>query len=129
MTLLESDPVTTAAGAAAWRAVCHVSDLVPDRGAAALVDGVSVALFRLGAVADLDAPEEVLAIDDVDPRMGAAVLARGLVGSVGERPVVASPLHQERYDLRTGECLDNPALAVRVWPTRVVGGVVEIAAA
>ena len=71
-----------------------------DRGAAALVDGHQVALFRL-------ASGEVYAIDHQDPFSGANVLARGLVGTRGDVPTVASPVYKQVFDLTTGICLDD----------------------
>lgn len=103
-----------------WTAVCELSTLAPDRGAAALVDGRQVALFRLHG------SDEVLAVDHRDPFSGANVMARGLVGSRGETPTVASPVHKQVFDLRTGSCLDDDARALAVWPVRVVDGVVEV---
>lgn len=103
-----------------WQRVCAIDDLVPDRGAAALVHGRQVALFRL---ADSD---QVHAVDHLDPFSRANVMARGLVGTRQGRATVASPMHKQSYDLETGECLDDPALSLRVWPTRVVDGAVEV---
>ena len=80
-----------------------------------------VAVFRVGT-------DRVYAIDNVDPRSGASVMARGLVGSLGERVVVASPLYKQHGDLATGECLEDPALSVAVHPVRVEGGRVWVAA-
>ena len=99
--------------------VCRVDDLVPDRGAAALLDGDQVAVFLL-------ATGEVFAIEHRDPFSGAHVLARGLVGDHGGRPTVASPVYKQRFDLRTGECLDDASVRVRTWPARVVGDVIEL---
>ena len=53
-------------------------------------------------------------------------MARGIVGSRGDRPTVASPLHKEVYDLGTGECFTDPALALKTFRTRIVGGFIEI---
>ena len=102
------------------QAVCRYDDLEPERGVAALVDGVQVALFRLhdGSVA---------AIDHRDPFSGANVLARGIVGSRGAVPTVASPLYKQVFDLRTGRCLDDPAVRVRVHDVRVEDGLVLVA--
>lgn len=99
--------------------IAPLDRLPVDRGVAAIVQGEFVAVFRL-------ADDEVLAIDHVDPFTRMPVLARGLVGSVGDRVVVVSPLHKQRFDLHTGECIDDPATSVRVWPTAVVDGVVRI---
>jgi len=103
-----------------WESVCAFDDLVPDRGSAALVGGHQVALFRLG---DSGA---VHAVDHLDPFSGANVMARGLVGTRQGAPTVASPMHKQSFDLRSGQCLDDPDVSLRVWPTRVVDGWVEL---
>ena len=104
-----------------WVDVCPVEQLVPNRGVAALIAGQQVAVF-------LVAPEdEVLAIDNLDPCSGAAVLSRGIVGSVGDTLTVASPVFKQRFDLRSGACLDEPDVRVATYPARVVDGVVQVA--
>ena len=126
--------------ATTWLTVCRLEDLPRERGAAALVpdevDGApvltQVALFRL-----LD--DTVRAVQQHDPFSDAHVLARGIVGSRrvdGEDvPTVASPMHKQVFDLRTGTCLD-PAGKVpvaglspdlRTWPVQVVDGEVRVA--
>jgi len=101
----------------AWTAVCTVDRLWVDRGAAALVDGEQVAIFRL-------AGGEILAVGHRDPFTGSNVMARGLVGSRGDVPTIASPLHKQVFDLRTGRCLDDPEVALGRWDVRVVDDVV-----
>lgn len=103
-----------------WEVVCAVGGLTPDRGVAALVAGQQVAVFLL-------ADGQVFALDDVDPFSGAAVLSRGLVGDVDGAPTVASPVYKQRFELRTGRCLDDSTLSVRTWEARVNGGFVEVA--
>lgn len=102
-----------------WTAVCRLADLYPERGVAALVDGEQVALFRMY-------DDRVYAIGNLDPFSGAYVLARGIVGSRGDAPVVASPMYKEAFDLRTGQCLDDPAVSVPVYPVRVREGLIEV---
>lgn len=103
-----------------WTPVCALTDLLPDRGAAALLaGGAQVAVFRT-------ASDEVYALSNVDPFSGAAVLSRGLVGDVGGVPVVASPMHKQHFDLRTGACVDDPAVAVAVYPVRVEDGTILV---
>jgi len=100
-----------------WTEVCGLDQLTPDRGVAALVDGVPVAVFRLS---DDDGSTRVVAVDHTDPFTGVGVIARGLVGSVRPRDVVVSPLLKQRFDLQTGDCLDDPAVRLRTWNVRVV---------
>ncbi|TDV35714.1 assimilatory nitrite reductase (NAD(P)H) small subunit [Paraburkholderia caballeronis] len=99
-----------------WIAVCRYDDIVPDTGVCALVHGRHVAVFRV----DGD-DARVFAIDNVDPRAHASVLSRGLTGSLGGRVVVASPLYKQHYDLRTGECLEEPRWSVDAFDARVAG--------
>jgi NAD(P)H-dependent nitrite reductase small subunit len=120
----------------AWVAVCRLDDLVPERGAAALVAGEQVALFRLPATgAPGAAPgagtEEVLAVQQLDPFMDAYVMSRGIVGSRGTTPTVASPLLKQVFDLRTGRCLEavgRDPRHLRTWRVRTENGVVLVAA-
>ncbi|MEA5456645.1 nitrite reductase small subunit NirD [Sinomonas sp. JGH33] len=104
-----------------WRSVCNLSDLEPNWGEAALLDGHQIALFRLPS-------GEVYAVDQRDPATEAHVMARGIVGSRGDRPTIASPLHKQVYDLRTGERLDGEGTPLAAYPARVVDGIVQIAA-
>lgn len=104
-----------------WITVCRHDDIVPDTGVCALVDGRHVAVFRIDAD---DA--QVFALDNVDPRSQASVLSRGLTGSLGGRVVVASPLYKHHYDLRTGECLEEPRWSVCSYDARVVSGDVMV---
>jgi nitrite reductase/ring-hydroxylating ferredoxin subunit len=65
-----------------WTAICRFDDIVPNTGVCALVNGEQVAIFR---VSHGDADSSVYAIDNFDPGSQAAVLSRGLIGSLGER--------------------------------------------
>ncbi|MBC7602472.1 MAG: nitrite reductase small subunit NirD [Ramlibacter sp.] len=103
-----------------WTAVCAKADILPDTGVCALVDGRHVAIFRLGA-------ERYFALDNVDPKSGASVLSRGLLGNLGERLVVASPIYKNHFDLATGECLEAPEHSVRAHAVRIDGDRVLLA--
>jgi nitrite reductase (NADH) small subunit len=105
-----------------WQLVCRWDDLQPERGVAALLGSVQVAVFR-----GFDGA--VYAIGNQDPSTGAFVLSRGIVGSRGDAATVASPLHKQVFDLSTGACLDDSTLAVPVFPVRIRDGLVEIALA
>ena len=105
-----------------WTAVCAVNDILPNTGVCALVDGRHVAIFRVG-------PDAFYAIDNVDPKSQASVLSRGLIGSLGERTVVASPLYKQHYDLRTGVCLEDAAWSVQAHEVAVRDGRVWVSLA
>lgn len=103
-----------------WTSVCAVDDILPNTGVCALVAARHVAVFRVG-------PDQYFAIDNVDPKSGASVLSRGLVGNLGDQIVVASPLYKQHYDLRTGACLETPELSVQAHAVRVEGERVLVA--
>jgi NAD(P)H-dependent nitrite reductase small subunit len=96
--------------------VCALDDIPPDMGVCALVEGRQVALFRVGD------GSEVYAIGAYDPNSGANVLARGIVGDLKGRLVVASPIYKQHFDLKTGECLEDPLASVRAYPVTVREG-------
>jgi nitrite reductase (NADH) small subunit len=99
--------------------LCRYDVLLPDRGVAALVGDVQIALFRLH-------DGTVFAIGNQDPYSGANVMSRGIVGSRGDVPTVASPMFKQVFDLRTGVCLDDPAVSLPVYPVTIVDGMVRV---
>ncbi|MGH8584189.1 MAG: nitrite reductase small subunit NirD [Gammaproteobacteria bacterium] len=101
-----------------WVDVCALDDLVPWYGSGALVGGRQVALFRVG--------KDIYAIDNYDPIGKANVLARGIVGDIGEELVVASPLYKQHYSLKTGQCLEYPDIRVGAYAVRVAGNRVQV---
>ncbi|MFV2144999.1 nitrite reductase (NAD(P)H) small subunit family protein [Isoptericola sp. G70] len=131
MTVIHATTDTTGA-VSRWTAVCRLDDLAPERGAAALLeraDGstVQVAVFRL-----LD--DSVRAVQQLDPYSGAYVMSRGIVGSRGVEPTVASPIFKQVFALATGRCLEaggktpKPGLGAHLEPfdVEVRGGVVHL---
>jgi nitrite reductase (NADH) small subunit len=107
-------------GEVVWTRVCALEQILEDTGVAALIDGRQIAIFRLR-------DGRLHAIDNHDPCSGANVLARGIVGDVDGEPVVASPIHKERFVLATGRCLDA-GTSVAVHPVRLRAGHVEVGA-
>ncbi|GAA5198539.1 hypothetical protein GCM10023346_35960 [Arthrobacter gyeryongensis] len=118
--ILDRQNLMGAPTASGWHRVCAIDELEPAWGEAALVGGKQVALFRT-------TPDQVLAVSQQDPATLSNVMARGIVGSRGSRPTIASPLHKEVYDLETGECFTNPELRLATYNTRLVDGYVEVA--
>jgi nitrite reductase (NADH) small subunit len=107
-----SDPVE-------WQPVCLLAELEVERGVAALVHGQSIAIFRTDETT-------VHALANHDPFDRHGTLARGIVGLADDVPFVASPVHKHGFDLRTGQCLDDPHVSVAVYDVRVVDGVVLV---
>ena len=105
-----------------WQAICTRDDLVAGSGVCALVGAEQVALFYL--------PEEeppLYALSNRDPVGGANGLSRGVLGDIGGRLVVASPLYKQHFDLATGECLEEVGVRVVVYRARFDGDTVLVA--
>jgi len=102
--------------------VCPLDRIDRESGVTALVDGHAVAVFRTY-------DDQVFALSNFDPFGRAGVLARGIVGTRGDVPFVASPLHKQAFDLRTGQCLDDPRVSVASYAVDVRDGMVRVGAA
>src|SRR5215207_1872271 len=102
-----------------WMDVCALDDLEPFWGEAALVSDHQIALVRLPG-------DRIFAVGNLDPIAGAHVMSRGIVGSRGDRPTIASPLHKEVYDLESGQRLGADGPGLGSFPVRIDDGRVEV---
>lgn len=102
-----------------WLRVCTLDQVPVERGVAVLVEGEQVALFRT-------ATDALHAVDNLCPFSGAMVMSRGIVGSRGDAPTVASPIFKQVFDLTTGACLDDAEVSLGVHDVRVLDGEVHI---
>ena len=89
--------------------VCRLEDILPETGVCALIEGKQVAIFRTK-------DNKLFALDNYDPFSQANVLSRGLVGGttvtndggIDEAVLyVASPIYKQRFNIATGQCLDD----------------------
>ncbi|MGJ8687596.1 MAG: nitrite reductase small subunit NirD, partial [Spongiibacteraceae bacterium] len=74
-----------------WNTVCHIDDILPNTGVAALLNDTQVAIFSVDG--------QLYAIGNKDPFSEANVLARGIVCSIGEQLTVASPIYKQHFSL------------------------------
>ena len=105
-----------------WTRVCLLDDILPRTGVCALVRGKQIAVVR---PTDSD---QLYALSNYDPFSKAFVLSRGIVGDKGGIPKIASPIYKQNFDLRDGQCLDDPAVKIPTYQVRVVTGNVELLA-
>ena len=101
-----------------WLDICALDEIVPDTGVCALVGTRQIAIVRAGA--------GLYAVDNFDPFSKSYVLSRGIVGDRGGVPMIASPIYKQAFDLRSGVCLDNPSVVIRVYAVRERDGRVEL---
>ncbi|UTW49726.1 nitrite reductase small subunit NirD [Bacterioplanoides sp. SCSIO 12839] len=105
-----------------WVTVCELTDIAPDTGVCAALNNEQVALFRFGD------GEQVFAVSNFDPFGKANVLSRGIIGSIGEQLVVASPLYKQHFDLQTGACLEDDSVSLKTFSVKVENNQVLLAA-
>ena len=99
---------------AGWQDICAVVEITPGTGVAARIQGAQVALFHT--------EDGFFAIGNHDPFSDANVLARGIVGDVNGKLVVASPVYKQHFCLHTGICLEDMTVALPTWPVTVRDG-------
>ncbi len=103
-----------------WVDVCSFKDLQPNSGVCALIDGRQIAIFLMSK------NEKIYAIDNFDPFGEANVLSRGLIGDLKGEPVVASPLYKQHFNLETGQCLEDEAVKIEAYATRIESQKVQL---
>jgi nitrite reductase (NADH) large subunit len=103
-----------------WVAVGHVEDFPLEGGAAIKYGKVQLAVFRFTSRGQWYATQNMC------PHKRAFVLSRGIIGSAGEVPKVACPLHKKNFSLETGECISGDEHSIKVFPVRIVDDHVEL---
>lgn len=112
---------STAACAGTWVDICALDDLIPNWPVGALLGARQIALVRIGR-------DQLYALSNFDPFSQAMVMARGIVGDSKGVPKLTSPIYKHGFDLRSGQCLDDPSVSIPVFPVRNVAGRVEVLA-
>ncbi|ARU88822.1 nitrite reductase small subunit NirD [Pseudomonas sp. M30-35] len=107
-----------------WQSLCSRQDLVANSGVVAWADGAQVALFYVPSEVHA---KQLYALDNRDPKSGANVIGRGIIGSLAGDLVIAAPLYKQHFRLEDGTCLEYPEQCLHTWPVRFSGEVVEIA--
>lgn len=101
--------------ARAWSDAVAVDQLPPDDVAAVVVEGRELAFFRVGV--------EVWATDNLCTH-GEGRLCDGFL----EGHEIECPLHQGKFDMRSGKATYDPATEdIRAYPVKIEGGRVYVA--
>ncbi|MBS0849400.1 nitrite reductase small subunit NirD [Citrobacter sp. JGM124] len=105
-----------------WKRVCQLSDILPETGVCALVEGEQVALFRPYH------DEQIYALSNIDPFFDASVLSRGLIAEHHNELWITSPLKKQHFRLTDGYCLEDESRSIAHFDTRIEGGFVYVKA-
>jgi nitrite reductase (NADH) small subunit len=104
-----------------WLRVCAETDLTADTGVCVLFNGEQVAIFKDRKTGG------IYALSNYDPIGKANVLSRGILGSIKDQLVVASPLYKQHFRLDNGQCLEDDC-SVKTFAVRIENGEVQLAA-
>jgi len=105
------------------KTICTLDDIIPETGVCALIDGKQIAIFRTKQ-------NDLFALDNYDPFSQANVLSRGLIGgttitddtgTAKEVLYVASPIYKQRFNLATGQCLDDESIVLNTYKFELDG--------
>ncbi len=108
-----------------WENICDTNDILPNMGVCALFQDQQVAIFK---IVDDAGAERLFAINNYCPFSKSNTLSRGLIGSLDDKVVVASPLYKQHFDLETGICIEDGITNVNVYSVQVNGNTVQLAA-
>ena len=103
-----------------WVNVGQVDEFPIDGGAAIKHGDVQIAVYNFASRG------EWYACQNMCPHMNAFVLSRGIIGTAGEEPKVACPLHKKPFSLKTGESLSGEEFSVKVFPVKVESNTVFV---
>lgn len=102
-----------------WVDLCPVTDVPVGDLKYVLYNNQGLAVLRVGERA-------VRVLGDCCPHAGGSLSAGHLDKSLTNAGCLVCPWHGWPFDLDSGQCPDNPTLAVRTYPTRITNGRIQI---
>ena len=102
-----------------WTPICPEQDLNTDSGSCALFNQEQVAIFKFSNQSIM------YAVSNFDPIGQANVISRGIIGSIGKKYVVSSPLYKQHFCLETGQCLEED-VSLKTYAVRTHRGEIQL---
>ena len=106
-----------------WVDICSLSDIPPNTGVCADLEGKQVAIFHLKTSSS---DSQVKAVSNFDPFSRANILSRGLITETGDNHFVASPLLKQQFCLTTGHCELDRSMNIDTYQVRIAGDLVQL---
>jgi nitrite reductase (NADH) large subunit len=101
-----------------WVAVGYADDFPIDGGATVKYGKSQIAVFNFASRGKWYATQNMC------PHKKAFVLSRGIIGTVGDEPKVACPLHKKTFSLETGQSLQGEEYRIKTFRVKVENGTV-----
>jgi NAD(P)H-dependent nitrite reductase small subunit len=96
--------------------VGHADDFPIDGGATVKYGKSQIAVFNFASRGQWYATQNMC------PHKKAFVLSRGIIGTAGEEPKIACPLHKKTFSLETGKSLQGEEYHIKAFPVKVENG-------
>jgi nitrite reductase (NADH) large subunit len=103
-----------------WVPVGFADDFPIDGGATVKYGKSQIAVFNFASRGQWYATQNMC------PHKKAFVLSRGIIGTAGEEPKIACPLHKKTFSLASGESLQGEEYRIKTFPVKVENGRVYI---
>jgi nitrite reductase (NADH) large subunit len=103
-----------------WVPVGHADDFPIDGGATIKYGKSQIAVFNFASRGQWYASQNMC------PHKKAFVLSRGIIGSAGDIPKIACPLHKKTFSLETGESLQGEEYHIKTFRVKVESGKVYV---
>jgi nitrite reductase (NADH) large subunit len=103
-----------------WVPVGFADDFPIDGGVTVKYGRSQIAVFNFAS------RSQWYATQNMCPHKKAFVLSRGIIGTAGEVPKIACPLHKKTFSLETGESLQGEEYRIKTFPVKVENGRVYV---
>lgn len=103
-----------------WFKAAPVTHFPENGGAAVLYNGKQIAVFNFTAKGEWYASQNMC------PHKMQMALSRGIIGDAESEPKVSCPFHKKNFSLQNGQCLNDEALSIEVFPVKITDGFVFI---
>lgn len=111
--ILELYSTVTADNVKTWYKAGVISDFEKDGGVCVKYSDKQIAVYYFARRG------EWYACQNVCPHKMEMVLSRGMIGTQGDEPKVACPLHKKTFSLKTGKGLSDEDYSISVYPVKV----------
>jgi nitrite reductase (NADH) small subunit len=111
--ILNQYQTVTEATVKTWFKVGNITDFQEGGGSCIKYQSKQIAVFNF------DGKSRWFASQNLCPHKLEMVLSRGMIGSAGEIPKVACPMHKKTFSLEDGSSLSGDDLKIAVYPVKI----------
>ncbi len=113
--ILEKYSSVTADKVTNWYKAGVIGDFEKDGGVCVKYNDKQIAVYYFAR------RDEWYACQNVCPHKMEMVLSRGMIGTAGEEPKVACPMHKKTFSLKDGKGISDESYEIAVYPVKVEG--------